>query len=250
MAAAIVGATIATAACADAGPLEVPPAQTGFTIMVFTRTEAYRHDSIPQGIAAIEALGARHQFEVVATEDPSQFTDSNLAQFDAVVWLSTSGDVLDEDQQAAFERYIQGGGGFVGVHAAADTEYDWPWYGELLGTFFASHPAIQEATVQIVDTAHPSTIGLPLEWTRTDEWYDFRTDPGPDVHVLATVDESTYEGGTTGPDHPIAWCHEHDGGRAWYTAMGHTSDSYIDPYFLEHLLGGIRYAALGVGVCA
>ena len=135
------------------------------------------------------------------------------------------------------------------MHAAADTEYDWSWYGGLVGAYFASHPPVQPATVRITDPDHPSMAGLPAAWTRTDEWYDFRTDPSPSVHVLATVDESTYQGGVMGGDHPIAWCHEYDGGRAWYTGLGHTVESYAEEEFLRHLLGGIRYAALAEGTC-
>jgi len=159
------------------------------------------------------------------------------------VWLNTTGDVLDEAQQAAFESYVRSGGGYVGVHAAADTEYDWPWYVGLVGASFRSHAAIQEGTVQVVDRAHAATAHLPRRWSRTDEWYDFRTNPRADVHVVATLDEASYAGGGMGTDHPIAWCGEYDGGRAFYTALGHTEKSYRERAFTEQLLGGIRYAA-------
>lgn len=219
-------------------------------VLVFSKTTGYRHTSIPDGIAAIHALGAEHGFEVEATEDAGVFTDDALASFAAVVFLNTTQDVLDAAQQAAFERYIRAGGGFAGVHAAADTEYDWPWYGGLVGAYFEHHPEIQAATVRVEDPAHPSTDGLPVEWVRTDEWYDFRSSPRGRVRVLATLDEASYEGGRMGEDHPIAWCHAYDGGRAWYTAMGHTAESYAEPLFRRHLLGGIRYAAgLAEGDC-
>src|SRR5690606_18918756 len=162
---------------------------------------------------------------------------------EAVVFLSTTGDVLNDEQQAAFEAYIQDGGGYAGIHAASDTEYDWPWYGDLVGAYFDSHPAIQEATVEVEDHAHPSTAHLPQEWVRTDEWYNFQDNPRGDVHVLAALDEETYDGGGMGADHPIAWCHDYDGGRAWYTGGGHTSESFTDPEFVQHLLGGIQTAA-------
>lgn len=213
-----------------------------FAVLLFSKTEAYRHASIPQGVAAIGELGKDHGFGVDATEDASAFTDANLTRYRAVVFLNTTGNVLDDAQQAAFERYIRNGGGFVGVHSASDTEYDWPWYGALLGAYFRKHPAIQPATLT-VDRSHPSTAHLPVRWERTDEWYNFRQEPAPGIQVLVRIDEGSYSGGTMGANHPITWCHEFDGGRAWYTAIGHTPASYAEPLFLEHLLGGIRWAA-------
>lgn len=213
-----------------------------FQILVFSKTAAFRHVSIADGISAIRDLGALNNFGVVATEDASVFNDQALSAFKAVVFLSTTGDILDANQQAAFERYIQKGGGFVGVHSASDTEYTWPWYGGLVGAYFANHPAIQNANVVVEETNHVSTGHLPLTWTRNDEWYNFQANPRANVHVLCRLDESSYSGGSMG-DHPIAWHHDYDGGRAWYTAGGHTSTSYYEPLFRVHLLGGIRYAA-------
>jgi len=213
-----------------------------FSVLVFSKTAAYRHQSIPAGIDAIRALGAANGFEVDATESAALFTDDNLKRYRVVVFLNTSGDVLGPEEQAAFERFIQHGGGFVGIHSATDTEYDWPWYGRLVGTYFLDHPAIQEATL-IVDRRHSSTAHLPARWTRTDEWYNFRALPGSGVQVLIRLDETTYSGGKMGANHPMAWHHEFDGGRAWYTALGHTDESYSDPNFRTHLLGGIRWAA-------
>ena len=217
-----------------------------FAVLVFSKTTGFRHDSIPQGIAAIEALGADHGFAVDATEDAARFTSTELARYKVVVFLSTTGDILDADQKAAFERYIGSGGGFVGVHSASDTEYQWAWYGRLVGAYFASHPQIQRATVRIEDPDHPSTKDLPAAWERTDEWYDFRSNPRGAAHILATLDEGTYSGGKMGADHPLAWCQVIDGGRSWYTAMGHTPESYGEPLFRLHLLGGIESAA-GIG---
>jgi type 1 glutamine amidotransferase len=214
-----------------------------FAVLVFSRTAGFRHDSIAAGIAAIEALGQAHGFRVTASEAPDVFTDTGLAMYRVVVFLNTTGNVLDAGQQAAFERFVRRGGGFVGVHAAADTGYDWPWYGRLVGTYFLSHPAIQAARLHVIDPSHPSTAGLPREWTRTDEWYNFRHPPPPEVNILSRLDEATYAGGTMGAAHPLAWHHRFDGGRAWYTAMGHTSHSYAEPLFARHLLGGIRWAA-------
>lgn len=216
---------------------------TTFDVLVFSKTDGFRHGSIDEGIAAIQALGTANDFGVTATEDANQFSALNLANYEAVVFLNTTGDVLDNTQQAAFEQYIQSGGGWVGVHSAADTEYGWNWYGDLLGAYFDSHPSIQQASIVVADQVHVSTEHLPQNWVRTDEWYNFQTNPRGDVHVLATLDESTYSGGSNGIDHPIAWYHDFDGGRSWYTGLGHTESSYSDQNFLDHLLGGITYAA-------
>jgi cytochrome c len=214
-----------------------------FHILVFTRTSGWVHDSIEEGVAAVRRLAADNDFGVDHTEDASAFTEENLAAYDAVVFLNTSETVFDDEQRAAFQAYIRRGGGYAGVHAASDTEYDWPWYGELVGAYFASHPEVQEATIHVVDPDHPSTAHLPERWLRADEWYDFREPPGEGVNVLLLLDEDTYQGGRMGDHHPIAWYHEYDGGRAWYTALGHTIASYREPLFLQHLLGGIEWAA-------
>ncbi|MDG4821740.1 ThuA domain-containing protein [Asanoa sp. WMMD1127] len=230
---------------AAATVLAATPAQAAtYAVLVFSKTAGFRHDSIPAGITAIQQLGAANDFSVTATEDAGAFTDANLAQYDAVVWLSTTGDVLDGNQQAAFERFIRAGGGYAGVHAAADTEYDWAWYGNLVGAYFSSHPANQTATVKVEDPAHPSTAGLPARWSRLDELYNYRTNPRGSAHVLASLDETTYQpgAGAMGADHPIAWCKTYDGGRSWYTGLGHTIESYSDATFRTHLLGGIQTA--------
>ncbi|MGA5420032.1 ThuA domain-containing protein [Streptomyces lavendulocolor] len=220
-----------------------PPDRTAKRVLVFSRTAGFRHDSIPAGIAALKELGASSNITVDATETAAQFTTSNLARYDAVVFLSTTGDVLDDAQQKAFEHYVATGGGYVGVHAAADTEYDWEFYGGLVGARFASHPHVQSATVRAEDHQHPATAHLPAGgWERTDEWYDYRTNPRGQARILATLDETTYEGGTMKGDHPIAWCRSYEGGRAFYTGGGHTAASYAEPAFRQHLLGGLRYA--------
>ncbi|HLL35330.1 MAG TPA: ThuA domain-containing protein [Streptomyces sp.] len=214
----------------------------GRRVLVFSKTAGFRHDSIPDGVAAVRALGERGGFTVDATEDAGAFTPANLRRYDAVVFLSTTGDVLNATQQSAFEGYIRRGGGYVGVHAAADTEYDWAFYGGLAGAYFQSHPAIQPAEVEVEDRAHPATSGLARTWNRTDEWYNYRSNPRERAHVLASLDESSYSGGTMHGDHPIAWCQTYQGGRAFYTGGGHTKESFAEPEFREHLLGGIRYA--------
>jgi type 1 glutamine amidotransferase len=211
-------------------------------VLVFSKTAGFRHDSIPAGIAAVRQLGTQNGFVVDATEDAAAFTTSNLAQYQVVIWLSTTGDVLNATQQTAFESYVNGGGGYVGVHAAADTEYDWAWYGGCCGAYFLSHPAQQQASVIVEDRTTDSTAHLPATWSRFDEWYNYRTNPRGAVSVLMRLDESSYSGGTMG-DHPITWWHDVGSGRAWYTGLGHTIESYSDPLYTRMLLGGIRIAA-------
>ncbi|WP_373074766.1 ThuA domain-containing protein [Zeaxanthinibacter enoshimensis] len=212
-------------------------------VLVFSKTMGFKHSSIPQGISAIYKLGKENTFAVDTTTNAAVFESDSLNQYAAVVFLSTTGNVLDYRQEAGFERYIQSGGGFVGVHAAADTEYDWNWYGRLVGGYFESHPSgtptadfiIKDRDFAATDFFKDST------WTRTDELYNFKK-LNPDVNILMTVDESTYKGGTNGDFHPMSWYHEYDGGRSFYTALGHTEESFEDPLFLKHLLGGIQYA--------
>lgn len=213
-------------------------------VLVFSKTEGFRHASIETGVEAIRQLGEAHGFGVDATEDAALFTENNLKNYRAVIFLNTTGDVLDPGQQAEFERFIQAGGGYVGIHAATDTEYDWPWYGKLAGAYFESHPNnpnVRRGVFRVLSKDHPSTEGLPDRWEREDEFYNFHS-INPDIHVLIDIDETTYEGGTNGENHPMSWRHEYDGGRAWYTAMGHTDETFAEPLFLQHLLGGIRYA--------
>ncbi|MFF9687103.1 ThuA domain-containing protein [Streptomyces sp. NPDC014623] len=218
-------------------------ADPAYDVLVFSRTAGFRHSSIDEGTAALRELGAANNFTVTATEDSAVFTPANLAGYESVVFLSTTGDILNSAQQTAFEGYIESGGGYVGIHAAADTEYDWSWYAGLAGALFRSHPAIQPATVKVEDRAHDATAHLGPAWQRTDEWYDYRTNPRTTAHVLASLDESSYSGGSMGGDHPIAWCKDYRGGRAFYTGGGHTEDSYADAAFRRHLLGGIRWSA-------
>ncbi|WP_395570405.1 lectin [Streptomyces sp. BK79] len=218
-------------------------ADPAYRVLVFSKTAGFRHSSIDDGIAALRDLGAANDFTVDATEDAQAFTTANLARYKAVVFLSTTGDVLGDAQQTAFEQYVTAGGGYVGIHAAADTEYDWPFYEGLAGALFHSHPAIQPATVEVEDRAHDATAHLGGTWQRTDEWYNYRTNPRTTARVLASLDESSYSGGNMNGDHPIAWCKDYQGGRAFYTGGGHTDESYTDPAFRRHLLGGIRWAA-------
>ena len=217
-------------------------------VLVFSKTAGFRHSSIGDGIAAIRKLGQENGFSVDATEAAGAFSSKNLAKYRAVVFLNTTGDVLDAAQQDDFERYIQAGGGYVGIHAAADTEYDWPWYGRLAGAWFNGHPNnpnVRKGTFRVLDKSHPSTQGLPDRWEREDEFYNFKS-IDPTIRVLVDIDEKSYEGGTNGDRHPMSWYHDFDGGRAWYTNMGHTEATFSEPLFLRHLLGGVRYA-MGTG---
>jgi len=214
-------------------------------VLVFSRTVAFRHDSIAAGHAALADLAATQGWSLQPSEDPEVFRDEDLASFDVIVFLSTTGDVLDIEQQGAFERFIRAGNGFVGVHAASDTEYEWPWYGGLVGAYFRAHPQIQPATIRVEDRDHPATSHLGEMWTRTDEWYAFMENPRLDVHVLLALDEESYAPGDShmDGDHPIAWYHEYEGGRAFYTALGHTAESYEEPDVLVHLGGAIEWAS-------
>jgi cytochrome c len=208
-------------------------------ILVFSKTKGYRHESIAAGKVALIELGKKSEIEVDTTEDASFFNEENLKRYKAVVFLSTTKDVLDPVQQADFKRFIEAGGGFVGIHAAADTEYEWPWYGKLVGAYFKSHPEIQEAKIKRVKAFGPKT--LPENWTRTDEWYNYRN-IDPNLNIIYNLDETSYKGGQNGENHPIAWYHEYEGGRAFYTGLGHTKESYSDSLFLDHVLSGIQYA--------
>jgi cytochrome c len=218
-----------TTACSEPRPAP------RFHALVFSRTAGFRHDAIPAALAAIRQLAQDNNFTADPTEDPSVFNDANLARYQVVIFALTTGDVLDDTQQGALERFIRSGRGFVGFHSASDTEYDWPWYGGLVGAWFRTHGPIEQGTVIVSAAEHPITSALPAHWVRTDEWYQFRSAPPAAARILATLD---------GPaPHAIIWCQSYDGGRSFYTAAGHTSASYAEPLFLTHLLRGIEYAA-------
>jgi type 1 glutamine amidotransferase len=210
-------------------------------VLIFSKTNGYHHACIPVGIAAIQKLGEENGFTVDTTVDSLSFTTKNLKKYAAIIFLCPTGKVFGPDQEEAFKKYIQNGGGFVGIHSATDCEYDFPWYGKLVGAYFKSHPKQQEAKLIIVNKNHPATAGMPDSWVRKDEWYNFK-DLNPDVTVLIKIDESSYTGGENGNNHPMAWYHIFDGGRAFYTEMGHTDESYADSVYLKHLLGGIEWA--------
>jgi uncharacterized protein len=207
-------------------------------LLVYTRTTGYRHDSIPAGVCALRGMAG---YSVDATEDPAVFRGRTLRGYAAIVFLSTSGEVLDDAGRAALIEYMATGGAWLGIHGASTTEYGWPWFGELAGARFDQHPPVQAGAITIADKGHPATGHLRTPWIRCDEWYAFRDNPRPRVRVLLTVDETSYEGGTMGADHPIAWCHERLGGRSFYTALGHTEESFAEPAFLRHLAGALSW---------
>lgn len=209
-------------------------------ILVFTKTAGFRHNSIEDGLELFANLGTTNDFQVDQTEDALNFNEETLKQYQLVVFLNTTGNILNSAQQSVFEKYIQSGGSFMGIHSATDTEYNWPWYGQLVGAYFESHPDVQNASINLVEKNHQATEHLTADWVRTDEWYNFK-DVNSNINVLLNLDESTYEGGTNGENHPIAWYHEFEGGRSFYTGGGHTEASYDEPDFQQHLLGGILY---------
>lgn len=221
------------------------------TVLVFSKTTGWRHDSIPTAVAAVQREAMAQSLYSTATEDAAAFTADNLKGYRAVIFVNTTGDVLDAAQQQALHDFIEGGGGFMGIHSAADTEYDWPWYGTLVGAWFKSHPpGLQTTTVTF---AQDGIADSGRTWTVTDEIYNYRSHPrdnvGPGLQLLAQVDERDYEGGTMGAEHPISWCHPQGKGRAWYTGLGHDATLYADPTFLRHLGRGLAYVSSRSDAC-
>lgn len=221
-------------------------AQAKINVLVFSKTAAFRHESIGAGKKALEKMAKEKNFTLSFTEDANQFSEHNLKKFNAVIFLNTTGDILNNEQQAVFERYIQAGGGYVGVHAATDTEYEWPWYNQLAGAWFLDHPMpnnVQNGRF-FVTQKNAFTAGMPDSFERKDEFYSFKSISSK-INVVVKIDEKSYQGGKNGDNHPISWYQEFDGGRAFYTAMGHTDETYAEPLFLNHLYAGIKYAAGG-----
>lgn len=216
-------------------------------VLIFSKTSGWRHQSIEHGTEKLKQSLANKNIEVFSTEDPSIFNNSDLADFSALIFLNTTGDILNTAQQIAMERYIQAGGGYVGIHSASDTEHrgDWYWYRRLVGGVFAGHPSVpsnvQEARIKVLRKDHPSTSFMPDNFSIADEWYDFKSLSERRIDLLS-IDENSYNGGAHGVYHPIAWYHEFDGGRSFYTGLGHNKDNYDNPIFMQHLLGGIEYA--------
>ena len=213
-------------------------------VLVFSKTLGFRHDSIPDGIAAIKQLGASNGFSVDATENSAVFTPANLAQYCAVVFLSPSGENLNSAQSQALQQFIENGGGFAGIHNAnADVMATWAWYGKLIGAREVSEIETQPMSLSIVDATHISTQGLPNPWNITSEAYNYDVNPKVNgAKVLINLNDTTVSGGTMGADHPFSWYHYYDSGRSWYTVGGANSPDFQDANFLKHILGGIRYA--------
>ncbi|AVR44909.1 Crp/Fnr family transcriptional regulator [Christiangramia fulva] len=211
-------------------------------VLVFHETQGWHHKSIPDGVKAIKELGQNNDFQVTDSDDSQIFLSEDLSNYDLIIFLNTTGDVFNEKEQLAFRNYIENGGNYLGIHSASDTEYDWPFYGKLVGAYFKSHPAITSAKIKVKDPSNEMVSHLPPVWERTDEWYNFN-DIQDDINVLLELEESTYEGGENGDFHPIAWYKATgNGGVSIYTAGGHTSESYTEPLFREHLLRSIQFA--------
>ena len=230
-----------------------------FNVLLFSKTEGYHHTAINEGVNALSKLAQKHFFTIDWQENSDIFSDEKLAQFDIIIFLLTSGEILNEQQQKAFERFIQSGKGFVGIHSASDTEYDWEWYTRLIGRMFYLHPPKQTALLKVADYNFPGMSRMPKSFFWTDEWYQFTDEKTDSLNYLLTVDENSYnpyarssnngrEAKGMGEFHPVSWYHSFDGGRSFYTALGHIAALYEDDLFLEHIYGGIYWAATGKGV--
>jgi type 1 glutamine amidotransferase len=222
-----------------------------FRALVFSKTQGFRHQSIPEGVSALKKLGSKHRFQVYATEDAEAFTKESLAKYDVIIMMSTTGNIFNDAQKEAFEEFVRSGKGVVGIHSATDTEYNWAWYNKMMGGQFNHHPQQQTARLKVVDQNHPATYHLNENWLRTDEWYEYKNF-NQEVNILVQLDETSYDVGTKdgqkagmGEVHPIAWYHEFESGRVFYTGLGHVEEAFEDPDFLDHVYGGIWYAAMG-----
>ncbi len=228
-----------------------------FKALLFTKTDGFHHESIHEGVAAIRQLANRHHFTVDWHENAAIFNDKALEGYAVIIFLNTTGNILNDEQQAAFEKFIRAGKGFVGIHSASDTEYDWPWYTKMVGMMFKIHPQNQTAYIKVENTNFPGMERFPAKLLWTDEWYEFSARKADDLKFLLSVDEKSYnpyakwgenEGKGMGNFHPISWYHPYDGGRAFYTALGHIPLTYSDQIFQNHIYGGIYWAATGKGL--
>ncbi|MFE4453002.1 ThuA domain-containing protein [Streptomyces sp. NPDC056796] len=231
-----------------AAPFPRAPA-AAFRVLVYSGAAHVPRDTLRAGVDAVRELGARNGFGVEATEDPAVFDDAALSRFRAVVFNNTAaahdeGHGLGEEGRTALRKYVRAGGGWVGLHEAANGADDWDWYEGLVGAALDRGTPVQSGRVKVLDHAHPSTAGLPDLWERTEQWYDWRTDPTASVHTLAQIRvRDGIAGLSGGVDHPFSWCQDYDGGRSWFTAGGHAAPAFRDEGFLTHLLGGIEWAA-------
>jgi type 1 glutamine amidotransferase len=228
--------------------------QKQFKVLMVTTTRGWHHESLHAGVLAIQDLAKRNFFDAVLLEDPHGFTDQFLSQFQVVLFLNTTGDIFDSAQQKVMERFIESGKGFVGIHSASDTEYDWEWYTKLVGRMFHIHPAIQTARLNILDNSFPGLQGFTGNKLWTDEWYEFGPEKISGLNYIMSVDETSYnpkvnwgdkKGEGMGKLHPVAWYHDYDGGRSFYMALGHLPTCFSDAGFLNFLYAGIYWAATG-----
>lgn len=214
-------------------------------VLVFYKTAEYYHKCIPAGLDAFQKLGVEYGIDFTYSKDSLDFNDKNLKKFGAIVFFNTTGNVLDEQGQEAMQKFIRSGKGYVGIHSAADTEYKWPWYNQLVGAWFKNHPEQQEAKVKVADKSFSGISAMPEEWSKLEEWYNFRDTHWDKTHTILTLDEKSYKGGANGDYHPIAWYQEFDGGRSFYTGIGHRDETFTDPIYLKHIAGGLAYALGG-----
>lgn len=228
-----------------------------FNVFVFTKTDGWHHKSINAAVTAMETLSEKHHFSMEWHEDATRINEQNLEQYDAVVFLLTTGNILNDEQQQALEKFIQSGKGFVGIHSASDTEYEWDWYTKMVGRSFHIHPVIQTGELTVLDRKFPGMERMPDRFLWTEEWYEFGEEKIDALNYILAVDESTFDpkadwgiksGEGMGDFHPIAWYQEYDGGRAFYTALGHMGSTYSDTLFMEHIYGGLYWAATGRGL--
>lgn len=228
--------------------------QKQFKVLLVTATKGWHHESLHWGVVALKEMGVKNFFDVALLEDPKGFTDNYVKQFQVIIFLNTTGDIFDSAQQKVMERFIQSGKGFVGIHSASDTEYDWDWYTKLVGRMFYIHPSVQTAKMKIIDPGFPGLQGFKDDRLWTEEWYQFGPEKISDLNYILAVDETSYDpkvqwgekkGEGMGKLHPVSWYHNYDGGRSFYTALGHLPTNFSDPAFLYHLYAGIFWAATG-----
>ncbi|WP_111642476.1 ThuA domain-containing protein [Marinimicrobium alkaliphilum] len=228
-----------------------------FNVLLFTKMDGWHHKSVNEGVTAMRKLAEKHEFALDWHEDANVINDDNLKQYDAIVFLLTTGNILNDEQKGAMERFIQSGKGFVGIHSASDTEYDWDWYTKMIGRTFHIHPANQTAQLEVLDRDFPGMERMPDKFWWTDEFYEFGPERVDTLNYLLSVDGDTFDPYAKRGEQkesqemdfrPIAWYHEYDGGRAFYTALGHIPATYEDRLFLEHIYGGLMWAATGKGL--
>ncbi len=228
--------------------------QKQFKALIVTTTRGWHHESLHYGVVALEEMAKENFFDAVLFENPNGFTDEYLKQFQVIIFLNTTGDIFDSAQQKVMERFIESGKGFVGIHSASDTEYGWDWYTKLVGRMFYIHPPVQTARLRVIDSTFPGLQGYMGNKLWTDEWYQFGPEKISGLHYIMAVDESSYnpnadwgtkKGEGMGKFHPVSWYHDYDGGRSFYTALGHMPTDFSNPDFLNFLYAGIFWAATG-----